>query len=331
MRGRIGRALVGNLRLKLIALLVACGMWVGVVYARNPPDIATVQVLVQAQGLASGLVLLPATPGAAPVGTVPVRVAGIRSNVRSSDVVHGLSAQVDLSAVRKPGRYHVKLRVHSTDPNIELLSYPGSLSVRVDKLVTAALPVHVQVASGQLPPTGYQYNAAKTTVKPATVEVRAPSSIIAKLRLLATISLSEARSPVSVTSQVHLANAASYPDVSFPPTVVTVNASISSPTSERTVVVYVNTSGQPASGYQVVGLQASPLTVIVTGPSGTISSLSAVNTQNVNLNGLTKTTTVQVPLVLPAGVSASSSTVTVAVDIAKVATPTPSVAPSPTP
>ncbi len=332
MATRFARAAARNWRLKVIALLVACGMWVGVVYARNPPAIATVQVPVQTLGLASDLVLLPTIPGGSAGGTIAVKVAGVRSNVRSPNVASELSAYADLSSIKGPGRYSVPVHVIKTDSNVELWSVPTHASLLVDKLVTASLPVHVQVASGQLPPTGYSWSSSKTTVSPATVTVRAPSSVITQLEPVVTISLAQARSSVQVTEDVSLLHQGGLgAHITFSPSVVTVNAVITSQTSERTVVVYVVTSGQPASGFQVVGIQSSPLTVIVTGASGTITSLSSIDTQAVNLNGLTKTTSYQLPLVLPSGVTASTATVTVVVDIAPVSIATPTPSPSPTP
>jgi YbbR domain-containing protein len=333
MASGLRRLVGGNWRLKTVALLVACGMWVGVVYARNPPAFASVQVPVQVVGLPTGLVVLPSYPGAQGAGVVSVKVAGIRSNVHSPRVVSALSAAVDLSSVKGPGRYQVALMVANGDPSlIELWSHPAKVSVTVDRMVTADLPVHVQVASGQLPPTGYSWVSSKTTVSPATVSVRAPSSIITKLEPLATISLANAKSTVAQSATVdmlHEGDLKSY--ISFTPQVVTVNAAISSQTSSHGASVYVVTSGQPASGYEVVGIQPSPLYVNITGASGTIASLTAVDTETVNLSGLTKTTTFQIPLVLPAGVTSSSTTVTVVVDVAPIAAPTPTPSPSATP
>ena len=333
MASGLRRLLGGNWRLKTVALLVACGMWVGVVYARNPPAFANVQVPVQVLGLPTGLVVLPNYPGAQGIGVVTVKVAGIRSNVHSPRVVSALSASVDLSSVKGPGRYQVPLSVANGDPSlIELWSHPAKVSVTVDRMVTADLPVHVQVASGELPPAGYSWVSSKTTVSPATVSVRAPSSIITKLEALVTISLANAKSSVAQSATVdmlHQGDLKSY--ISFTPQVVTVNAAISSQISNRGVVVYVVTSGQPASGYEVVGIQSTPLTVVVTGPSGTITGLTAIDTETVTLSGLTKTTTFQVPLVLPAGVTSSSTTVTVVVDVAPIVAPTPTPSPSATP
>ena len=333
MGSRIGRRLGGNWRLKTVALLVACGMWVGVVYARNPPAFASVALPVQVTGLGPGLVVLPSAPGVQGAGNVTVKVAGIRSNVHSPRVASELGASVNLSFVKGPGTYRAPLTVTNSDPGaIELWAHPTTVTVIVDRMVTAALPVHVQVAAGQLPPTGYSWSSSKTTVSPATVSVRAPSTVITRLEALATISLANAKSSVAQSATVNMLHEGDLKGyITFSPQVVTVNAVISSQTSSHGASVYVVTTGQPASGYEVVGIQPSPLYVNITGASGTIASLTAIDTETVNLSGLTKTTTFQIPLVLPAGVTSSSTTVTVVVDVAPIAVATPTPTPSPTP
>jgi len=317
-----------NWRLKLTALVVACGMWVGVVYATNPPAITTVAVPVQANGLGTDLLLLHS------IQPVTIKVAGVASNVRAASVSAHLFASVNLRKIVRPGEYEVPLTVSKTDPNFAVLSSPNKVLVVVDVWKTASLPVHVVVSKA--PPVGYDVNNAATTATPAAVTVRAPSSILPNLLAEARVSLGSVLSTESIPATVSLVNTGNLAQqITYQPTVVTVHAVITSTTTQRTLAVVAAVSGQVAAGYALTGVQTTPLTVDATGSSSALAGLAALNTQPVDLGGLSKDTTVQVPLVIPSGVSTSTTVVTVVITISALpsasATPTPTPAPSPTP
>ncbi len=320
------RFIFGNWRLKLIALVVACGMWVAVVYATNPPAITSVDVPVQVNGLSPDLLLLHR------IEAVPIKVAGVASQVRAATVSAHLFASVNLSKISRPGEYQVKLTVTKSDPNFVLWSWPATVLVVIDVWKTANLPVHVVVS--RAPPAGYSVNNAATAAVPGYVAVRAPSSILPNILVEARVDLGSVRTSISISSPVSLVNTGNLTQqVTFQPTVVTVHAVITSQTTESTLAVLATVTGQVASGYTLTGVQTTPLTVVATGQAGVLAGLTALDTQPVNVNGLSKDTTVQVALVTPSGVSSSVTVVTVVVSISPVpsATPTPTPAPTPTP
>ncbi|MDA8329703.1 MAG: CdaR family protein [Candidatus Dormibacteraeota bacterium] len=314
-------------RIKLLALVVACAMWVGVVYASNPPAIATYYVTPQVSGLSSSLLLLY------PIHSVPIKVGGVESNVHSSTVRQHLSASVNLSGIKSPGVYQVHLSTQVSDPNVFPWSAPSTVAVTIDKWQEASLPVRVVVPSKDLPQSGYQFDSKKTTATPADVTVRAPASIISQLQPEATVNLSSWKASVDLTTPVVVPLPKGVPsgDVTFSPQVVTVHASITSVSNQVTLPVDYILSGQVASGYEVTGAQVTPLTVTATGPPGTVDGLAALDTQAIDISGISRDTTYQVSLNVPSGVTTSVATVTVVVSVAPLPTATPTPTPSPTP
>lgn len=325
----VTRFLVRNWRLKLLALAVACGMWVGVVYASNPPAIGTYYVTPQLVGLSSNLLVLY------PPKSVPVKVGGVYSNVHSPQVREHLSASVDLSSVKGPGVYQVRLGTAIADPNVFFWSAPSKVTVTIDRWETALLPVRVVVPSKNLPQAGYQFNSQATTSTPAEVKVRAPASIMSHLQAEVSLNLSSWHASVPLTENVvvPLAKGVQASDVTWSPSVVTVHAVITSEANQVTLPVDYILSGQVASGFQVTSAQVTPLTVTATGPPGTVDGLGALDTQPINISGISKDTSYQVSLNLPSGVTTSVSTVTVVVSVAQLpsSTASPSPNPSPTP
>ncbi|EQD61242.1 YbbR family protein, partial [mine drainage metagenome] len=144
----------------------------------------------------------------------------------------------------------------------------------------------------------------------------------------AKVDLGSVRTSISISSAVSLVNTGNLTQqITFQPTVVTVHAAITSQTTETRLAIDATVTGQVAPGYMLTGLQTTPLTVLATGPAGVLAGLTALDTQPVNVNGLSKDTTMQVALLTPSGVSSSVTVVTVVVSIS----PVPSATPTPTP
>jgi len=315
-----------NFRLKLVAVVVACGMWVGVVYASDPPAIQTYNVHVQpGTSLRAGLVL------AKPIGTVDVKIAGVSSHVRSSEVSNHLSATADLSRITKQGEYQVSVRVDLSDGNVWIWSAPKTVEVLVDKETTRSIPVHLTVSSA--PPVGFTFNQAQSVVSPANVTVSGPDTVLANIQAEAIVDLSSIRTSLAISEPVKLVNAnGPTSEVTVTPSLVSVAVAIASENTEAELPVIPTFSGtgQAPSGYKVTGIQVEPLTVIATGPASVVTLLSSIATQPIDLSHATSSETVNVQLVTPAGTSLSTGSISVVITIAPVASASPTPSPTPT-
>lgn len=324
---RLPRLITRNFQLKLIALVVACGMWVGVVYASDPPAISTFAVHVQTGGvLHSGLVLLR------PIGAVPVKVAGLVTGVRSHEVPSHLSAEADLSRITKPGEYQVPLKVVNTDANVWIWSAPGKVQVVIDREAKRSIPVHLSVTAA--PPPGYTVDTAKTVITPSSVTVTGPESVLANVQAEARVNLSTARTSLSFSPTVTVSNSLGLgSEVSVSPSVVSVAVVIASETSQILLPVKPTFAGngQPPTGYIVTGLEVIPLTVTATGPAALLTGLTSLSTQPIDLAHVTSSETVNVQVVVPPGTSLSNSFVSVVITVTPVAAPSPTPTASPTP
>ncbi|MGC1184196.1 MAG: CdaR family protein [Candidatus Dormiibacterota bacterium] len=330
MISRLPLFITRNFRLKLIAVVVACGMWVGVVYASDPPAIQTYSVHVQPGATLHAGLVLPK-----PIGAIAVKIAGVSSHVRSSSEVSShLSATADLSHITKPGEYQVSIKVLLSDSNVWIWSAPKTLEVLVDKETTRSIPVHLVVSSA--PPVGFTFNQAQSVVTPADVTVSGPDTVLANIQAEAIVDLSSIRTSLAISEPVKLVNAnGPTSEVTVTPSLVSVAVAIASENTEAELPVRptFSGSGQPPSGYEVTGIQVEPLTVIAAGPASVVTLLSSIATQPIDLSHATSSETVNVQLVTPAGTSLSTGSVSVVITIAPVASssPTPSPTPTPTP
>jgi YbbR domain-containing protein len=316
-----------NFQFKLIAVVVACGMWVGVVYASDPPAITTFNVQVQSGGvLHPGLVLLR------PIGTVPVKIAGVSSAVKNPQTASHLTAFADLSGISKVGRYEVPLKVEESDPNVWIWSAPQKILVLIDKRATLSIPVHLNVSSS--PPPGYVVNVSQSAITPTDVTVTGPATVLANLQAEASVNLTAIRTSLSFTEPVRLLNnPGPSSTVTVTPKVVTVAVAIDSETSERALPVIPTFAGagEPPSGYTVTAIEVNPLTVIVTGPASTLAALTAVSTQPIDISHTTSSEAVTRQVLAPGGTTLSLSYVTVVITITPVVSPSPTPTPTPSP
>ncbi|HVC40266.1 MAG TPA: CdaR family protein [Candidatus Dormibacteraeota bacterium] len=328
MSGRLALLVTRNFQLKVIAVVVACGMWVGVVYASDPPAIMSYSVPVQASGvLRSGLVLVR------PIAAVAVKVAGVASNVRNQAEVRGhLAAQADLSRITKVGEYNVPLKIVKSDSNVWIWSAPRTVAVLIDRVATRSIPVHLSVSSA--PPVGFTVNLAQSAITPADVTVRGPSTLLANLQAEAVVNLSTVRASFPILETVKLSNTAGLgSELTVTPSVVSVGVVIASESTQ--VLLPVRTtfagSGQPPTGYTLAGIQVIPLTITVFGPASVLTSLTAVSTEPIDLAHVTASETVNAQLVAPSGSTLSVGSVSVVLTITPVASASPTPTPSPTP
>jgi YbbR domain-containing protein len=324
--------LVRNWRLKLLAVIFAVLAWVGVVYAANPPGVRAVQVPVPqppTQTLPAGYLLTE------PIPPLTVEVAGTADHLNAFSVSF-LHVDVDYAAIsavgnRVPAVVSVPVRVTNTDPNVQLSSVPASVQAEVDRRGTAQAAV--TVAIGRNLPPGFVMGPQ--TVSPSTVRLSGPEhELIGAVVKTQPIDLINQESNYIATLNVYVYDTEGHQlnEVSTDPATVTVQITVDSVHTSRTVGVVLGPVHGLAPGYQVTAISYSPPTVILSGEQVALngSDLSTVTTAAVDLGGLTGTRTYVVQVPSPQqGISVSPDTVTLTVTIAPI--PTPSPAPSPTP
>jgi len=136
------RAVTENLGLKLIALLITLGLFIGVRLQEKVESWVDVEVIVRAPPPASGVVLSSETPD-----TVRVLLRGRSSLVES--VKEGKTPQVvmDLSGQRDAGStmFYFDREMFDFPSGVELVdTRPEAVLVRTERVVTRRLPVRVR-------------------------------------------------------------------------------------------------------------------------------------------------------------------------------------------
>lgn len=323
---RIPGFLRRNWRLKLLATGVALVSWVGVVYAGNPPETKTVSVAV------------PQSPSAIPakfvlVNPVPnlqVHLGGSKSSLNAFSMT-SLTVNVSWKSVTKAGVVNVPITISNSDPNVQLIDPPTTLSADLDSLASTTLPVNIDVTTP--PPGGYV--TSSESASPGSVVVTGAQHQLTGLQARVNTDLSNRKTNVEADLPVLLYDAHGTEVTNPPwltgiePSTVRVTIIVSSSQTSRASAVVPGRSGNPPPGWQLVAISVNPATVVLSGPQELLNALDSVSTSAISLNGVTGTVSRTVTVTPPSGVTADPSTVTVTLTIVQLSSPSPSPSPSP--
>lgn len=305
------RFLENDTVLKVVSLLVALFLWFEVVPTQNQNTVKSVgpvavQWTIPSQ---SNWTVMSVQPNA-----VTVQIKGppqVMSGIGSRDV----EAVVNISNLTRPGSYSLRVAV-SVPRNTSLVSVvPAEVVVTVDKIGTQKMAIELKQQGS--PAAGYEVGTLN--LSRTTASVTGPSQELAKVHaLVGEVPLNGRQGDFSEQIMVLPENAHGQivPHVEVNPPLVTVDGTIVPKPPQKTVHVVAQLSGHPASGYQVGAIYVHPSEVTVIGTSQTLSGLTTINTEPVNVTGYSGTISESVPLQFPKGVSSTGVTqVTVTITI----------------
>jgi YbbR domain-containing protein len=311
--------LARNLRVKVLASLLALASWVVVVYAANPPDSRQILVHVQqdAQQLPGRYVL------AHPISDITVRIQGTREHV-DAFTASSIRATPNFEAIKRTGLQQLPVTVVNTDPNVELTDAPGSVTADVDLLGATNAPVRVITSKS---PAGYLISSATAT--PDHVQLIGPQRELSYAQAVVDINVG-AR---TVTLSQQLDVIAVDPRTGNRPLSDVVVRTGAGSGAEGTVLVKVvitpvdgsvvslvvpSFSSTVAADHMLSGFTVEPRTVTLTGAENLLNGAQTISTAPIPLSDLTTDHDFVVPLQVPAGLTlalGTPGTVTVHVSV----------------
>ena len=310
--------LLGNLRLKLLAVAAATTLWATVAYTENPTQERTFQLSgtqIQHTAVPVGLVLIGDLP------PVAVTVVGASDALRNFDPNASLRLSANFSGLHQ-GQQYVALVVTDTDPNTHLRQQPASIAVTVDQLATVTATVTVD-QRGSVPVGFHEVSAV---IDPKQVSVAGPKSLLANIDAYVVIDLDSHQSFFQDSPVVGVRDQKKKPiqGLLISPATVTVKVTIQADAVTEAKVAGWTLTGQPAPGYRVSSVTITPLEVSVTGLAATLDTIQQLQTDPVDISNATADVVKTVAVRLPAGVQdVSPKSVQVHVFIVKIPQPSP--------
>ncbi|MEI7849415.1 MAG: CdaR family protein [Chloroflexota bacterium] len=307
-----------NLRLLLIAVLLALSVWVSAVTSADPDEVHNYIHPVQ-------LEIIGQDPSLVIVGSLPTQVTislraphSIWTLLDSSD--GQVRAILDLSGLQT-GEHTINIQPQVKTQPVRVVSVsPESLKFKLEPLETVTLPIQLSLRGE--PAIGYEAGTPKLDATQAIIS--GPESQIKQVeRVQVDLSIAGVRQDIQTTQALRILdiNGKVITGLTFLPENIQIALPITQQGGYRDIAVKVNVRGQQAGGYRVTNISVFPpvLTVYSKNPAFVNDLPGYVETEPLNLNGESQNVDTHLSLNLPSGVTiVGEQTVQVQVGIAAI-------------
>jgi YbbR domain-containing protein len=311
---RLARPLIANLATLILSFLLAVVIWVNAMQVDDPDLKRPLQIPVTFIGLPEDVTRISPANNNPLVLITYEGPTSIVTELSQED----FTAIVDLSDVPLGSDVSVPIEIQAKDTRVTLEApSPETLVVRLEKLVTREIDVQPdirgEVARG--------YTMGNVLIDPPVISVTGTESEVDHLAFAqVTVYLNndtqtriESPQPLFYDRQRRVASVSGL-QLSTEEVEVTIPINESADFANR--VITADVIGQVAPGYRVLGVTVEPSSVLVTGRPTQLALPFRVQTEPIDITGLTETFQDQVSLVLPDGITLDSVTeITVTVQI----------------
>ena len=302
----------------LLALLLAIFIWLSASDTQDPVRTSFLEVPLEYVGLPADTALLDGDPRQ----MIQLRLEGPDSVLREL-TPEDFSATADLSQVPSGESTTVNIDVVALKPGMDIsFITPEQIDVLLEQQITRDIPVELDIRGS----VARGHTQGTPLIEPATIRVSGPESRVNQLDFaLVTIflnssveSLVESSRPIFYDLSGQVASVTGL-DLSDEEAVITIPVEESAGFADK--LITVEWSGEPAPGYRLLSVTASPPSVLVEGRPAQVSLLANVTTEPIDINGLTESFEQVVVLDLPAGITVDpEQTVTVNIEIEPILT-----------
>jgi YbbR domain-containing protein len=296
---RSSRPIINYLGSLLLSLVLAVFIWLSATQAQDPIGGQFLQVNVEFVGQPQGSILIQPQRQ-----SVQIRVEGPESELRKISPAD-FEAFVDLSQVPYGETAPVPIRISSSAPNVDYtLAIPEQIDVLLEKQISREIPLDLDLRGG----VARGHTQGDPLIEPAAIIVSGPESSVEAIDFaLATIFLNSAREtvigthrPVFYDAQGRVASTVGM-ELSTEQVQVTIPIEQSAGFAEK--LITVKWDGEPASGYRLLNVNVEPPSVLVEGQPEAVNALTRLQTEPIDITGLTESFVQQVSLNLPAGIT----------------------------
>ncbi len=283
----------------ILSLVLAVFIWLAATEAQDPVGGQFLLVNVDFVGQPEGSILVQPQRQ-----SVQIRVEGPESDLRQISPAN-FDAFVDLSQVPFGEIVPVPIRVSSGASNVEFtLAIPEQVDVLLEKQISREIPLNLDLRGS----VARGHNQGDPLIEPATITVSGSESRVREIDLaLATIFLNSAREtvvgthrPVFYDAQGRVASTVGM-EISADEVQVTIPVEQSAGFADK--LISVEWEGEPASGYRLLNVNVEPPSVLVEGQPEVVNALTRLQTEPIDITGLTESFAQQVLLDLPPGIS----------------------------
>ncbi len=225
-----------------------------------------------------------------------MQVKGTDKNLRNVNMKE-ITAEVDLGDIDEKGTYDLDVEVKGLANSVIITSMnPSSLQIDVDNIIKEDMDVDIGLEGK--PADDLAVISAESQ---ETVEVKGPQESIARIdKITATANVNGLKEDTTQNLEVTAYDTAGNPitDLEILPNVVEAEIILG---KTKSIGIVPSTTGDPASGYIVTGVQVEPSKVLIGAKEGLLNTIETIPMDAIDVSGQTKTFTKDVNLSLPSG------------------------------
>lgn len=311
---RMARSLLANLVTIILCFILAVVIWVNAMQVEDPDLRRVLQIPATFIGLPEDVIRLSPADDNPPVLISYEGPTSIVSALNQED----FTVLIDLSEVPLGSNVSVPIEIQAKNTDVTLEApIPETVTVRLEKLVTREIDVKY-VVQGEV---ARGHTMGEPLIDPPVITVTGTETEIDRLDFAQvtlflnddTQTLIESPQPLFYNRQGQVASVSG---LQLSTNQVQVTIPINEASDFANKLISADIVGEVAQGYRVLGVTIEPSSVLVTGLPTLLAQSFRVQTEPIDITGLTETFQDQVSLVLPAGISLDSVTeITVTVQI----------------
>lgn len=225
-----------------------------------------------------------------------LQVKGTDKNLRNISMKE-ITAEIDLGDIEKKGIYDLDVEVKGLANSVIISSMnPTSLQIEVDNIIKENMDVDI-VVDGK-PANELAVISAESQEK---VEVEGPEESIAAIdKMTATAKVNGLKEDTVQNLEVTAYDAAGNPitDLEILPNVVEAEIILG---KTKSMGIIPSTTGAPASGYIVTGVQVEPSKVLIGAKEELLNTIETIPMDPIDVSGQSKTFTKDINLTPPQG------------------------------
>ncbi|MEA3313430.1 MAG: CdaR family protein [Caldisericota bacterium] len=281
--------------IKVISIILAILIWYYVAGVQGPTVVRTFKVPVVAINMEPGVVIKNKTDYVNVTAGGPSRlILGLKEQ--------DFTALIDLSG-KTLGEYYVDVDAKSPlmGVTIEKVS-PEKARVSLEKLTTIIMPIAAKFSGeaeeGFLPGT--------PIITPDKASITGPESVLASIKeVFIQIDLTGIKEETNLTLPVKIfgKDGENIVDVQVSPISCMVKVSQSSVTVAKIVPIVPNLNGTVFKGFGIKSISVEPAVISISGDFLSLSDVSYITTDVLNIDAITKSTEFELLLIVPEGVN----------------------------
>lgn len=296
-----------NWQAKLLILFCTFVLWVYVSATQSLVVDFPGDITVSYQNASDGIISV------SDVDMVHIKIAVDPINLKQL-TEDNFSAVVDLKDLSE-GTFERPIKVSSKKEDVRIISVaPSKATVRLEKKISKTLPIRIKIDGKAA--EEFIVSDASTTVEASVVS--GPEQIVKSLaEVVAPVKLDGESESFERTAKlfIYSANGNEIKNLDMSPSQVPVRIAISPAGEAKTVGIKVNTSGNIANGYFISGVTTDPAVVTISGTTSALSRTKFLETEAVDISGLTENKTFSVKLTVPNGLKVEEKNSQIKVDL----------------